>query len=114
VIAELPPGAYWECDVLVLDPPEHIDKRTEAPTGPFGDIDETKWANYANFSTLSDMIRLADVNGPLIGSPTAAQMAAPLDTDKPMTFETRVGGRTAHVGTLRKERLEEAIYQCLI
>jgi hypothetical protein len=72
VIAELPPGAYWEGDVLVLDPPEHVDKRSEAPPGPFGDIDATKWANWANLSTPSDKIYSADINAPEIGPSTAA------------------------------------------
>jgi hypothetical protein len=41
-------------------------------------------------------------------------MATLLDTSKPMTLEIRVGGRVVHAGTLRKGRLEESIYQCLI
>jgi hypothetical protein len=109
LIVELPPGAYWEGDVLVLDPILDVDKRSEQPPGPFGDIDATKWANFANLSAVPDVTGLANEMGPHI-----AATVPPIPKDsKKLILETRIGGLNSYVGTLRKDRLEEAIYQCL-
>jgi hypothetical protein len=110
LIAELLPGASWEADILELDPSGHVDKQSVAPPGTFGDIDATKWANYANLSAVPHVSNLAVDIGPQM-----ANDIAPLPKEgTKLNLTVRMGGDNAYVGTLRKDRLEEAIYQCLI
>jgi hypothetical protein len=102
--SELPPGAYWEGDTLVLDPLEGRDYPAEDDHS-HKDIDSGVQDNFSgpwgilNFTSRPDM-----------GDTPAIQFAESIQTT---VGEIRLGGEASHVGTLRLKRLEEAIYMCL-
>jgi hypothetical protein len=101
---ELPPGAYWEGDTLVLNPLEGRDYPAE-------DDHSHKHINsgvQGNFSGPWDNLNFT--SRPDVGDTSAIQFA---DSVVTTVGEIRLGGAAIHVGTLRLKRLEEAIYQCL-
>jgi hypothetical protein len=121
-LAELPPGAYWEGDVLVLDPLEGRDYPPEDRQPNNTAIDSDFQGNLTDpltyltspnpaFPAAMDSTPAMQFGDLQSGN---SQLGDSVPAGTRLTGEARVGGESAYVGTLRLKRLEEAIYQALM
>jgi hypothetical protein len=123
-LQELPPGAYLEDDYIVLNP---IEGRDDEPYYPDPYVFQDPNATYQNPGARAEAIEPPWSTGWNTERSPAHTMNASASTGlnvpmlaesfpsepKILYAEARTGNERQHVGTLRKKRLEKAIYECL-
>jgi len=93
----LPPGAYWEGNTLVLP---------NDPTAESSDVDNSQ----DEFATNADAANVPEME---LFNVTASALEKRLEPPGKFAVDVRMGGPKQHIGTLRKNRLWRAIYDCL-
>jgi hypothetical protein len=114
----LPSGAYLENDHIVLDPNEG---RNDLPycEDPYIYPDPGSVGKYpGEHNQTAEPPTSTGWDSTAMLNLTSSDFDIPVLADFPSKFKTlyaeaRAGNEGQHVGTLRKKRLEEAIYQCL-
>ncbi|KAF1849261.1 uncharacterized protein K460DRAFT_394126 [Cucurbitaria berberidis CBS 394.84] len=106
---ELPPGAYWEDNYVVIrnpPPPSGATGTLEDLAEPYGAEEPDESAIFANIAASFDnrTAPFANSTSPAVGDGT--------DGKKYIADIRMQVGEMQHVGTLRKQRLWDVLYDC--